>query len=282
MNSPDQKLSIRRILVALDASTHSLTALETAAELASRLRAELIGLFVEDINLVRMTELPFAREVSLFSPLFRQIELPVLERQFRMQANLMRQALAAIAGQRQVSWQFRVARGAVPAEVLLAEAEADLTIVGRAGRSLSGSRRIGSTTRMILAQGRRITLILQQGSRLVVPIMVIYDGSALSQKALDMAENLVAIRDGHLSVFILAGSSDAARRLEAQVFDQLRAHGLGADFRLIIQPNLSWLAHLVQMEGSGPVILPCGGELFDGEGLCALVNEISNPILLVR
>ena len=49
----------RRILVALDASAHSHAALAAAVALAARLHAEIEGLFVEDINLLRLAELPF-------------------------------------------------------------------------------------------------------------------------------------------------------------------------------------------------------------------------------
>ena len=47
--NPNVDVAIRRILVAIDGSSHSLAALDAAADLASRLRAELSGLFVEDI-----------------------------------------------------------------------------------------------------------------------------------------------------------------------------------------------------------------------------------------
>ena len=53
MNEQEHALIIRRILVALDTSKHSLAALEAADELAAWLKAELFGLFVEDINLLR-------------------------------------------------------------------------------------------------------------------------------------------------------------------------------------------------------------------------------------
>jgi K+-sensing histidine kinase KdpD len=53
-------LTIRRILVALDASPDSLAALKTAADLARRMEAELMGLFVEDIELLRMADSPYA------------------------------------------------------------------------------------------------------------------------------------------------------------------------------------------------------------------------------
>ncbi|HHP7234546.1 MAG TPA: universal stress protein, partial [Desulfobacterales bacterium] len=82
----ERKTSIERILVALDASPASVSALQTAVELAARLGARLVGLFVEDMNLLRVTQLPFAREISLFSPWFRRLESGELERQLRVQA----------------------------------------------------------------------------------------------------------------------------------------------------------------------------------------------------
>jgi len=54
----DETLKIRRVLVAMDASPHSRAALEAAIELASHFEAELRGLFVEDINMLRAVGLP--------------------------------------------------------------------------------------------------------------------------------------------------------------------------------------------------------------------------------
>ena len=64
MNDTHEAAS-RRILVAIDTSPHGSAALEAAARLATELRAELEGLFIEDINLLRLAGLPFAREIQL-------------------------------------------------------------------------------------------------------------------------------------------------------------------------------------------------------------------------
>ena len=57
MSQGESSPFIRRILVALDSSPASLSAMEQAIELAAGFEAEVIGLFVEDINLVRLAEL---------------------------------------------------------------------------------------------------------------------------------------------------------------------------------------------------------------------------------
>ncbi|MEJ2163975.1 MAG: hypothetical protein P8X90_00500 [Desulfobacterales bacterium] len=98
--------------------------MQHAADLAERLEAELIGLFVEDINLLRVAGLPFVREISFFSPTLRRLESIEMEHQLRAQAEQMRRIVAQTAEQRGVSWQFRVTRGPVAAEVLAAGADA--------------------------------------------------------------------------------------------------------------------------------------------------------------
>ena len=66
-------MQIKRIIVALDASAHSQAAMDAAASIAELLEAELIGVFVEDINLVRVAQLPFVREVQF--PVARVAEI---------------------------------------------------------------------------------------------------------------------------------------------------------------------------------------------------------------
>ena len=57
-------MTLRRIVVGLDAGPRDRAALEAAAQLAARMQAELVGLFVEDIDLLHLAGLPFAREVG--------------------------------------------------------------------------------------------------------------------------------------------------------------------------------------------------------------------------
>src|SRR5512146_300494 len=90
MSEPEEEGAIRKILIAIDASPHSLAALQAAAEFAARVNAELSGLFVEDINLLRMAELSFVREVSHYSATVTQISREGLEQQLRAQETYAR------------------------------------------------------------------------------------------------------------------------------------------------------------------------------------------------
>jgi nucleotide-binding universal stress UspA family protein len=282
----ENHLSIRRIMVALDASPRNVEMIEIAAKLAARIGSELIGLFVEDINLLRMADLPFASEIGLFSNGTRRLDSGRLELEFRAQANWMRRTLANIAEHENLAWDFRVARGSIVAEILTAGAEADLLILGKVGRSLIQRGRIGSTVRMLLHQRAGLTMILHEMRGFTsapAPVVAIYDGSLESRKALDAAGRLVETEEIPLRVIVLADDEGSALKLESDVAEKVRSEGLAAKLRRLINPSLEKLAMVAQMESTGPVVIPCSGKhILEGEALCTLVNAIANPVLVVR
>jgi nucleotide-binding universal stress UspA family protein len=283
MNKQEEReLMIRRILVALDASPPSLAALEAAVELAGRFRAELLGLFVEDVNLLRLAELPFAQEIGFFSATRRKLDTQRIERQFRGQAARIRRVLELIAERTQVNWSFRVARGVIASVLLTAASEVDLIILGRGGWSLTQRRQLGSTARAILSETPCLALILQQGTYLELPMLVVYDGSPLAQKALATAAALVQGEGGDLTVLVLADDLDMAHRLQRQAAEWLQGRGVNVRYRPLTKLSVPRLAHILQTEERGTLVLPARSALLQDEVLLALLDEIEMPVLLVR
>jgi len=117
----------RTILLALESGA-DVMALEAAAELAVLLRGTLQGVFVENVELLRLAQLPFAREISLASNTVRQLQSKQLERELRAQAEQARGLLERQARRHSLQWSFRVERGAVIAAVA---GNLDIAVVGR-------------------------------------------------------------------------------------------------------------------------------------------------------
>ena len=278
----EKETSIKQILIALDASPSSMSALENAVELASRMNAELVGLFVEDINLLRATQFPFAREISVFSTGFRRLEFSDLERQLRAQANRVRRIMEQITRGKNVPTHFRVARGVVAEEILDASKDADLLIIGKIGRSFPGFRGSGSTVRRIVVKRPGMTLIWHMQGYMARPVVVAYDGSESARKAIDVAVNLHRTQDGGIIVFIVAGNREDVPMLRREASEELKKKGESAAFRAMVRPGLVNLSHMLQREMAGPVVIPCDPELITGERLCSLIDEIPNPVLLVK
>ncbi|MCX6049060.1 MAG: universal stress protein [Chloroflexi bacterium] len=286
MSTNEPERPIRQIVVALDASSSSRGLLEAAAELAACFHTELVGLFIEDANLVNLAGSPFFREVSHFSTRARQLSSEQLERQLRGQANQIRRLLIEIAARRQVPATLRVVRGQVVAELLRAAAETDLIILGRVGQSFirqqASPRRLGSTTRGFLPQAPCLTLVLQQETRLGLSVVVVYDNSAAAQRALNLAARLVQEREGHLSVILLNNSADAAQQAEQQVRVWLQAHALTAHFHWLTATNSIRLAQMVAQERGRVLVLPSTDAALQGEALLALLEELRTSVLVVR
>lgn len=282
MNQNTHFLPLHRILVPLDASENSMSALDTAADLAAVLGAELEGLFVEDINVLQLCEFPFVREVSFLGPSFRRIDRAETERQLRIQAQRLQKILSEVAGRFHVPWKFRVTRGGVPAEVLAAAENADLTILGRSGRSLPGRRRVGSTVRTVISKGRGMTLIIQQGMRFQPPVQVLFTGSALSEKALVLALDLGRKKEIPVVVLVAGGPEEQAG-LQERARELIGSRGGEASLHILPRAlDLSQIDQAVRLHGSGPLFLPCEEPQLHGEELQSLVDSVQNPILLVR
>jgi nucleotide-binding universal stress UspA family protein len=279
MTPKEEEKSIRRILVAVDASPHSLAALRAAVDLAKRFDAELTGVYVEDINLLRMAELPFTREVRVYSSA-QPLDIQNLEQELRVQARRARLALAQSAGRSNLRTSFLVRRGVVSAELLKAALEADLVILGKAG--WSRRRQMGSTTRILVSQSPSSTLILQHGTRLGMVMGVIYDGSEIADKALVTAAGLMQGSNGYLTVIILADEIEQARLQQRQVTQWLRERQMTATFRWLVGGVGDMLVSLLKSVNFGGLILPVGMETLPTQVVNRLLDEVDMPVLLVR
>jgi hypothetical protein len=116
-------VTAQRIVVALDPRTRP-GDLDAAAALAGSIGAELLGLFVEDQDLLHFASLPFAHEIGAASASRRRLDMASIERDLRAQAAEAERRLAGAASRVRVQSEFRVARGAAHAELLAAAAQA--------------------------------------------------------------------------------------------------------------------------------------------------------------
>jgi nucleotide-binding universal stress UspA family protein len=280
MPEPEQGKPIRRILVALDASPHSLAALDVAVDLAAQLGAEVEGLFVEDINLLNLADLPMARELVVYASHPRRLDRVRMAEQLHVQARMARKALEQLAEKAQVPWSFRVARGVIVAELLAAAEEMDLILLGRTG--WSNRRRVGSTTIAVATQAGRHTLIIRRGAHLGFPVGIVYDGSAHAQKALSMAVDLLRYQEGYLIVIIKAADFDAAHQLQAQISAWVRQRNLHAHFRWLVGEELTGLDSLIKEEGCGILVLPAELEVLQGDRLQPILDRVQCPVFLVH
>jgi nucleotide-binding universal stress UspA family protein len=272
---------IRRVLVALDASPHSRAALKAAAELAADLQAELLGMFIEDINLLRSAQLPCAREVSYATGAARAFDAQRLERALRTQASQLEQMLAAVAQRRNVPWSFRVSRGHVANELLAAAEEGDVLVLGRIGTSVVQRARLGSTAQTVIATAKHTVVFLEHGVELGVPVLTVFDGSDSALRALSTAAQLARGDERKLVVLIGGEDTDAQRRLQQQATSWLAADGHAARFHPLAA-GVTSLINTIKREGGKTLVLAADHALAKEKTLAEVMRRLRCPIVLVR
>lgn len=280
MNEQAREWRIQRILVALDASRHSLAALKAVIGLASSLKADLDGLFVEDINLLRLAGSPLAREVLYPYVTTGPLSPRRMRRELRAQAEQARRSLAAACEVRQVKWSFRVVRGEVAPEILAAAQKADLLSLGTVSRPLLQRMRMGSTARAAAEGASCCVLLHQRDVDFNAPVVALYDDSPTAQIALNRAAHFAQNRGGHLVALLLSTTVNETRQLRARASKLLRGRKLIVRYRQLANADAATLTYQVYAAGGGMLVL--GSSVLHLEELETLLDEIGCPVLLAR
>jgi hypothetical protein len=242
--------NIRRIVVGLDTSFMAREALALAARVAASVDAGLRGIFVEDENLLALTALPFAREISMTGSV-SPVDQGDMLRAMQAQAQIARRILERTAAEANVVCTFDVARGHKLA-TLAAQADATDTLIIRAHEASHRdvSRAVRAATRDaradVLLAGRGVAVSssfaarsapLQKSSGLTLsperPLLAIDEGSSLGEACVSFAEGLAArlgapFRRLFARGFAPADLASAARKADAGLI-VINAHSLGDD-----------------------------------------------------
>jgi nucleotide-binding universal stress UspA family protein len=279
MSEQEDELTIQRILIGLDTSHHSVAALHAAAKLASSLGAELHGLFVEDINLLRVAGLPAARELQF--PFAEQARLNPgrMRRQLRAQARQAHQAISSISKRERIEWSFEVVRGDVSAKVLEEAAKADILCVGRVSRPVMHQPGIGSTAEAAAIDAPRSVLLISRDKRIHSPIAVLYDGSPDTEQALLLASQLAQDMRGLLSVLV-PDASAPSEEIQKRITEAVDAEDLIVRYRELSGSGVMSLIDAVRTEGTG--LLVFSSSFLPPDGVKKLLNEVDCPVLLMR
>ena len=116
----------RSVLVTLDMSDAGQLALDIAARMAALSQAELEGVFIEDIDLISLSKLPFLRQVSACSLVAEAISPERIQRDLNAEARQAERMLIQQAKLMGVDYSFRIWRGHASLETLSVSFEADI------------------------------------------------------------------------------------------------------------------------------------------------------------
>lgn len=225
MSAARKEPSVRRVLLPLVSSELSERTLDLAADLASAFEAELVGMFVKEVDLLNLAELPFTTAFDRRFGQRRTLSRPRMEQALDELSEKARAALGALAQRRKLAWSFEVRTGHPMDAVAEAASEFDLLAFGGALCAPARTAMLGS---QLVACGNQF--LIERDLVKGQPILAVYDGSAA---VLAVAAKLAGAFGGAVRILIAAADTDTAERLEQGAKAWLAGRNLKAEITTI-------------------------------------------------
>ena len=271
-----------RVIVLLDDSPESMRALEMAAGLVRRRHGTLLGLFVEDLDLVRSAGFAFAGEIGAMSGQVRQRAPGRMDAAIRRRLRQVRLALQQTAMACGIEHELIVRRGRVVEEILAFSTPGDMLIVGRVGWSRRLGRSMGSVPLALARTAPGAVLIWastppRPGGRIAV---LAENGSTLAS-ALAVAGERARLHRCGISVLLPPGMKpeqvEAVQRQAATTFDPAEVLH---DVRRLPAANPASLLHALGQASAVELVLSRRGQLLNDPIGARLLERIRLPVCI--
>ena len=265
-----------RVIVAIGPAAPDAPALVAAAQLARAAGVELAALFVEDSNLLRLAELPFALEIGAASATMRRVVASEVEHALKRQAGELRRALADAVHGAQLEWTFETVRGR-PVRVLLeASAEGDLVVFASSAVRTLAHPELASALRTTLN-----AILAGAKPRRARPVAVALRPGQGALRALVAAHRLARENATELVLFLTERGAEGAELL-ALVDAWLGEHGAAARIAPLLDSTPEHLAEIVASEDPAVLFWPGDGVQEFASEIEALLEAIRCPLIVVR
>lgn len=280
MTTPPHEMRFRRILLPFDSGATDSADLDAAIRLAARFHAEVVGIFIEDADLMRLAALPFARETAPLSASTRRLDPADMARALRARAGMLQARLRERAMQASVSWSFRIVQGELLAEQLGEAAASDLLILGIGPHPASSPRAAGRVRRHIFSQGACTVWLRRAPAAEERPVVALLDDTSSGWRVLAVARQF-ARRDGkHLLVMIAADDATEFARRAHEVGDLLAVDGMDAECLPLPRAAAADLIQVVSSARGKLLVIARDSPLASGAGYQRMLENLPCEIVL--
>lgn len=254
------KQDIDRILVSLDFDGDGSSFIESLVMLASKLNAELCGLFTEDSELQQIANLPFSREIIFPTAHTRELNSDDIARHLKRHAQTLQKTMQELSRLSNVACSFKTKKGPRVESVLSESYDFQL---------------------VVFLPEKYPSLKPRQQARLdelINPAVMFYDDSKQAQKSLYIVKSLADKGDLHKLTILTLNNA-----CESRIKKQFASQPLEISCHRIDSYNLSDIASLMGAQKAGLVILPLEDELIkQSSELRKMLDTLKCPLLLVR
>ena len=278
---------IKTILIPVDGSANSATAVDYGIYIAPKLDASLSGLHVIDIYLIQgsmMTDVSATVGMPPYDGFFEAVETSLKEKADYVLKNFEDRCRAA-----GVACGTKKNIGKI-SDTIVEEAEgADLILMAKKGEHfhLKEGGLIGSVAEVVIRHSGKPVMVIPESFREIESMGLAYDGSAPARKALELSLNISEKAKWPITVLIISADAAKAADLSAQV-EEMAQKGL-ADCEVIISAGRE-ADEILKFIAEGPVELMVMGayghnrlrQLLLGSTTSHIIHKSPIPVLLIR
>jgi len=276
---------IKSLLVPVDSSAYSRSALEHALELGKLYQARVTGLYVLDVRYLEMPPyLDYSYAFEAVAPTL--VPLDVLEK-FRAKSERILNEFKESVEKAGLQCETRTEEG-VPSQAIADIGDAyDLIIMGKRGEHARwGKELLGTTTEQVVRRAGTPVMLVEEQSRPVAKMFLMYDGSHSANHALKLAADIAQRTFASLNVLTVDDDAEAGAVVQNEAKSYLEAQGLKAGF--VSEPGRAAKAALKVLEKEPADLLVAGmqgdsalHQLILGSTAEHLMRSVSLPVLLV-
>ena len=278
---------IKTILIPVDGSANSATAVDYGIYIAPKLEATLTGLHVIDVYLIQgplMTDISATVGMPPYDGFFEAVETSLKEKADAVLKNF--EDRCRTAG---ISCLTKKNIGKI-SDTIIEEAEnADLVLMAKKGEHfhLKEGGLLGSVAEAVIRRSGKPVIVIPESFREIESIGLAYDGSAPARKALELCLNISEKSKWPITVLIISADAQKAVDLSAQV-EEMAQKNL-ADCEVIISAGRE-ADEILKFIAEGAVELMVMGayghnrlrQWLLGSTTSHIIHKSPIPVLLIR
>lgn len=246
-----------QVLFLLESGSQEADALTCVAALVGKSTAEVVGLFVEDTDLLGAAALPGFSEVSIRNQDVRQLDHASLQNAMTSQALQIRNLFETTARKLKLAYKFQVTQGRTIETLLGTATTKDIIIIGRPLRAPGFRARTGAQFAEFASSNKDVLFVNEPWRSGSSVIAICDDGAAKHSHLIKKAQKIAKIEGLELIIATVGYPDptlkDADARLvqiesvsEQSLFDLCHRH----DAQLLVIPHmeeLNWPSLLVNL-----------------------------------
>ena len=276
---------IKSLLVPVDSSAYARSSLEHALELGKVYQARVTGLYVLDVRYLEMPPyLDYSYAFEAVAPTL--VPLDVMERVRAKSERILVEFKEAVE-KSGLEAETRTEEG-VPSQVIADVGDAyDIIVMGKRGEHARWGRELlGSTAESVVRRAGTPVLLVEEKSRALAKMLVMYDGSHPASRALKLAADIAQRTFAEVRVLTANEDAEAGAAVQEEAKSYLEAQRLKAGFA--VEPDRAPKAALKQLEKEQADLVVVGmqghsalHQLILGSTAEHLMRSVPLPVLLV-